>query len=190
MTMAGLRNTIRHYDPASVAGLVPVGDAVCHTDPVLAHGLALALIHAASLTTALREHADVGDAAGAHAAAVTPALRERFVFASQLDAQRLRMWLGEPVDFARRDGDYALFSMAAAAAAATVDADAARVFIRRIGLLDSTTVLDADETMQRRIEELFREIAESPRPPAGPSRDDMMALTSAAIEDVSESAHA
>lgn len=188
MTMAGLRNTIRVYDPTSVIGLVPVGDAICHTDPVLAHGLAFALIHAGALTGALREHADVGDAAGAYTAAVTPALRERFAFASELDAQRLRMWSGEPVDYAHRDGDYALFSIVAAGAAATVDADAARVFIRRIGLLDSTTVLDSDETMQRRIEELFGEIAKSPRPAAGPSRDDMMALTSATITGVPESA--
>ena len=98
------------------------------------------------------------------------------------------MWLGEPVDFAHRDGDYALFSMVAAAAAATVDADAARVFVRRIGLLDSTTVLDADETLQRRIEALFQEIAKSASPSAGPSREDMMALTSAAVTDTSVTA--
>lgn len=185
MTMAGLRNTIRNYDPTSTIGLVPVGDALCHTDPVLAHGLAFALIHAATLTGALRDHADVGDAAGVYAETVTPALRERFAFASELDAQRQRMWLGESVDFAHHDGDYALFSMVAAAAAATVDAEAARVFVRRIGLLDSTRVLDADQTMQRRIEVLFEEIARKPRPAAGPNREDMMALTAAATTDTS-----
>ena len=122
----------------------------------------------------------------AYTAAVTPALRERFALASQLDAQRLRLWLGEPVDFAHRDGDYALFTMVAGAAAAMVDPDAARMFVRRIGLLDSTTVLDADENMQRHIEALFQEIAKSPRPAAGPSRDDMLALTAAAVTDVAE----
>jgi 2-polyprenyl-6-methoxyphenol hydroxylase-like FAD-dependent oxidoreductase len=185
MTMAGLRNTIRNYDPTSTKGLVPVGDALCHTDPVLAHGLAFALIHAGALTGALRDHADVGDAAVAYAEAVTPALRERFAFASELDAQRQRMWLGEPVDFAHHDGDYALFSMVAAAAAATVDADAARAFVRRIGLLDSTAVLDSDEALQRRIETLFQEIARKPRPAAGPTREDMMALTAAATTGTS-----
>ena len=185
MTMAGLRNTIRNYDPTSMIGLVPVGDALCHTDPVLAHGLAFALIHAGALTDALRDHADIGDAAGAYTDTVTPALRERFAFASDLDAQRQRMWVGEPVDFAHHDGDYALFSMVAAAAAATVDAEAARVFVRRIGLLDSTAVLDADEALQRRIEALFQDIAQKPRPAAGPNRDDMMALTAAATTDTS-----
>ena len=185
MTMAGLRNTIRNYDPASMIGLVPVGDALCHTDPVLAHGLAFALIHAAALTSALRDYSDVGDAAGAYTHTVTPALRERFVFASALDAQRQRMWLGEPVDFAHHDGDYALFSMVAAAAAATVDADAARLFVRRIGLLDSTAVLDSDEALQRRIEALFEDIARKPRLPAGPTREDMMALTADATTDTS-----
>ena len=52
------------------------------------------------------------------------------------------------------------------------------------------TVLDSDETMQRRIEELFGEIAKSPRPAAGPSRDDMIGLTAAAVTGVPESAQA
>jgi hypothetical protein len=183
MTMAGLRNTIRHYDATAGPGLIPIGDALCHTDPVLAHGLAFALIHASELTAALRQHGDVVDAGAAYAAAVTPALHERFQFASQLDAQRLRMWLGEPVDFAHRDGDYALFSMVAAAAAATIDAEVFRVFVRRIGLLDSTTVLDGDPDMQQRIESRFQQIVKSPRPAAGPSRDDMMGRTAAAVSD-------
>jgi hypothetical protein len=58
------------------------------------------------------------------------------------------------------------------------------------GMATAATVLDSDETMQRRIEELFGEIAKSPRPAAGPSRDDMLALTSAAITGVPESAQA
>jgi hypothetical protein len=93
------------------------------------------------------------------------------------------MWLGEPVDFAHRDGDYALFSMVAAAAAATIDAEVFRVFVRRIGLLDSTTVLDGDPDMQQRIESRFQQIVKSPRPAAGPSRDDMMGRTAAAVSD-------
>jgi len=98
------------------------------------------------------------------------------------------MWMGEPVDFGHRDGDYELFSIAAAGAAAQVDADAARVFIRRMGLLDSTAVLDQDDEMQRHIETVFQAMMKTPRPPAGPSRDDMVALVAEAAESASSPA--
>jgi len=188
LTMAGLRNSLRHYDPKQVIGLVPIGDALGHTDPVLAHGLSFALIEAGELAAAIRLHADVGDASQAYTEAVMPALGERFALATGLDLQRLRMWMGEPVDFGHRDGDYELFSIAAAGAAALVDADAARVFIRRMGLLDSTAVLDDDEVMQRRIETVFQAMMQTPRPPAGPSRDDMVALVAEAAESASSPA--
>ena len=180
LPMAGLRNTLRRYDPGAVLGLTPVGDAYSHTDPVLAHGVAFALIHAGELAAALRAHHDLGDACAAYAAATAPALRERYDFATALDDQRHRMWMGEPVDFRRHDGAYALFSMAAAGAAATVDADIFRTFVRRIGLLDSTTVLDADVALQRRIEDVFSLLLAAPRSPAGPPREEMLAAAAAA----------
>ena len=180
LPMAGLRNTLRPFAGAP-AGLVPLGDALAHSDPVLAHGLAFGLVHAAALRAALREHPDVADAGQAYATAVAPALRERYDLATGLDAQRLRMWLGEPVDFGTRDGGaYELFSVVAAGAAALVDAAVFRVAVRRLGLLDSTRVLDDDIAMQQRIEEVFATMRATPRPPPGPPRDEMVAVVTAA----------
>jgi 2-polyprenyl-6-methoxyphenol hydroxylase-like FAD-dependent oxidoreductase len=181
MPMAGLRNALRPYDGGTLTGLAPIGDALCHTDPVLAHGLAFALIHAGELAAALRNYSDLGDAFAAYAASTTPAVRERYDLASALDDQRHRMWVGEPVDITRHDGDYALFATVAAAAAATIDPDVCRVFVRRIGLLDSTDVLDSDINMQGRIEDLFRQLLASPRPPPGPSREEMLAVATSAV---------
>ena len=175
LPMAGLRNTLRRWGPASPAGLLPAGDAYAHTDPTLAHGLAFALVHAAELAEALRSHTDPVDRSAVYAAATGPALQERFDFATQLDAQRLRMWLGEPVDLASARGDYALFSQMAAGAAALRDPDVFRVYVRRIGLLDSTAVLDRDTGLQQRIEQLFGQIAAGPKPPGWPSREEMSA---------------
>ena len=80
------------------------------------------------------------------------------------------MWMGGPADLAHRDGDYALFSMIAAGAAATgFDPDVFRVFIRRIGFLASTAVLDSDLRLQRPIEDLYRQLLAS-LPPPGPPR--------------------
>jgi 2-polyprenyl-6-methoxyphenol hydroxylase-like FAD-dependent oxidoreductase len=180
LPMAGLRNTLRAYDPGAPAGLFPVGDAYCHTDPVLAHGLAFSIIHAAALVAALDEHDDLRDAGASYAAVVEPALRERYALATALDDQRLRMWQGEPVDVTSPDGDYALFTMVAGGAAASVDPEVFRVFLRRIGLLDSTAVLDGDRALQRRIETLFADLRSRPRPAPGPTREEMAAAIASA----------
>jgi 2-polyprenyl-6-methoxyphenol hydroxylase-like FAD-dependent oxidoreductase len=175
LPMAGLRNTLRRWQPTAPGGLLPAGDAYAHTDPVLAHGLAFALIHAVELAAALRAHADPTDRSAAYAAATGPALQERYDFATALDAERLRMWRGGLVDLASAHGDYALFSQIAAGAAALRDPDVFRVYVRRIGLLDSTAVLDGDTGLHRRIEQLFTQSATAPKPPGWPSRQEMAA---------------
>ena len=181
LSMAGLHNTFRPYDPVAVSGLVPIGDTFCHTDPAIAHGLSFALMHAVELTKALRELSQLGDALGAYASSTTPMARERYDFATALDEQRHRMWMGEQVNFASHDGDYALFSTIAAGVASMMDADVFRVFVRRMGLLDSTAVLDTDHQMQQRIESLFQQALKTPRPPTGPDHDDLLAIITAAV---------
>jgi 2-polyprenyl-6-methoxyphenol hydroxylase-like FAD-dependent oxidoreductase len=178
LPMAGLHNSLRHHDTSTPVGVVAVGDSICHTDPVLAHGLAFALIHAAALVTAVAEHDDVESVCAAYISMITPAAAERFAFSSALDEQRHRMWHGEHVDFAHRDGDFALFSMFAAGAAALVDADVFRMFVRRIGLLDSTSRFDDDDRMQIRVEQLFQQSIATSRPAPGPARHDMLAVLS------------
>ncbi|MFN2561592.1 MAG: NAD(P)/FAD-dependent oxidoreductase [Jatrophihabitans sp.] len=179
MPMAGLRNSFT--DRASpMPGLLLAGDAYCHTDPTLAHGLAFGLIHAAAIAGALSDHADVVDAADAYAVATLPELQERFSWASALDEQRLRNWMGESVDAAHHDGDYALFTMTAAGAVARVDPDVFRVFNRRIGLLDRTGVLDDDLALQRHIEARFAELRATPSVPLGPPPEELLAAARAA----------
>jgi len=179
LAMAGLRNSLRDASRAVEAGVVPVGDALAHTDPVLAHGLAFALIGAKQLADSLRRHPDVAAAGTAYLSAVLPLIDERFALSSALDAQRRRMWVGEPVDFAHADGDYVLFTTIAGAVAGAADPEIFRVFLRRITLLDSTDVLDGDRELQRRIEETFARMMSTPRPAAGPTRAEMVSLVSA-----------
>jgi 2-polyprenyl-6-methoxyphenol hydroxylase-like FAD-dependent oxidoreductase len=47
--------------PQPVAGLFPVGDAACVTDPVFGRGLSLAIAHAFRLADVLHAHPEVGD---------------------------------------------------------------------------------------------------------------------------------
>ena len=181
LPMGGLMNSIQVPGGEPVIGLFTAGDALCHTDPVLAHGLAFSLIHAGEISRALRAREDLREAGEGYLDAVLPALRERYDLATALDEQRYRMWTGGTVDFAHRAGDYALFSMLAGAAVAAVDPAVFRVYLRRIGLLDSTRVLDEDREMQERIEAGFRELSAKRPASADPSREEMLALAGAAV---------
>jgi len=181
LPMGGLRNSILEPDGMLPSGLFLCGDSLGHGDPVLAHGLSFALIHATALARALAAHADVREAALAYEADVMPLVRERYAFATALDRQRLAMWTGGPVDFTRAAGDYELFTLVAGGAVALADDDVLRVFVRRFGLLDSTRVLDDDEPLQQRIERRFAELRAA-RPPAPPiAREELLAVANAAL---------
>ena len=181
LSMGGLMNSIDRSFCDRPVGLFTVGDAVCHTDPVLAHGLSFALIHAIGVARALRTNTALADAGAAFASAVTPWMHERYRLATALDEQRLRMWTGGAVDFAHRGGDYELFSLVAGGAVASSDPAVCRMFVRRFGLLDSTKVLDDDIETQRGIETRFGEWIAKPRPPQGPARDAMLELVKEAL---------
>jgi hypothetical protein len=56
------------------------------------------------------------------------------------------------------------------------------VFIRRIGLLDSTAVLDSDLDLQLRIERLFRDVRAANGSAVGtPPREELIAAASTAV---------
>jgi hypothetical protein len=59
-------------------------------------------------------------------------------------------------------------------------ADIFRMHYRRMGLLDSTSVLDNDLAMQQRIQDVFADVRSAPRPPSGPTRDEMFELVTRA----------
>jgi 2-polyprenyl-6-methoxyphenol hydroxylase-like FAD-dependent oxidoreductase len=185
LPMGSLQNTLRTFvdgRPPAI-GLVSIGDALCHTDPVFALGLSFAIIQATELAAALRQHGpDVEAAVLSFDAALRPSLAERFRLATAVDGLRQRMWSGEPIDFARHDGDaYPLFPIAAGGAAALVDDEVFRAVVRRNYFLDRLSVLDDDIEMQQRIERLFAELRAVPRPRPGPSRDDLIAAMQAAV---------
>jgi flavin-dependent dehydrogenase len=156
-----------------VSAMVAVGDAFCHTDPAFAYGLSFALSHAQTLAQAAAEAPDVEAIAERYRAGAGPEARERHALACAMDDARSRRWNGEPLDIARHDGCYPLFSFVGALAAAPHDDLVLRRTIRRIGLLDSTHVFDRDEVLHERIESILERLG--PRPPPGPPRDELLA---------------
>jgi 2-polyprenyl-6-methoxyphenol hydroxylase-like FAD-dependent oxidoreductase len=186
LPMGSLQNTIRTFvdDRPPTIGLISVGDALFHTDPVFALGLSFALVHARALAAAVGDDgSDLEAAALAFDASVRGPMVERFQNATAVDALRLRAWSGEAVDIAHRDGvSYPLFAFAAGGAAALVDGEIFRTVVRRNYFLDALSVLDDDVDMQERIERVFAELRATARPRPGPPRDELLAAMRVAIE--------
>jgi 2-polyprenyl-6-methoxyphenol hydroxylase-like FAD-dependent oxidoreductase len=173
MPMGGLMNVDRTGDPG-LPGILAVGDAFCHTDPAFAYGLSFALAHARALAEAAAEAPDADAVVERYREAAGPEARERHALACATDAARSKRWSGEPLDIARRDGCYPLFSFVGALAAAPDDDEILRRTIRRIGLLDRTAVFDADEALHDRIEAILAGRS-GPPPSPGPPREELIA---------------
>jgi 2-polyprenyl-6-methoxyphenol hydroxylase-like FAD-dependent oxidoreductase len=185
LPMGSLQNTLRTFvdgRPPTI-GLISVGDALCHTDPVFALGLSFGLVEARELTAAIDAHgSDLEAVALEFDAAVREPMVERFANATAVDGLRLRAWQGEAVDIAHRDGGaYPLFAFAAGNAAALVDGDVFRTMIRRNYFLDPLSVLDDDVAMQARIERIFADLRATPRPRPGPSREELIEVMRATL---------
>ena len=180
MPMGGLMNVDRTGDPL-VSGIVPVGDAFCHTDPAFAYGLSFALAHAHALARAAAEAPDVDAIVERYRADAGPEARERHALACAMDAARSLRWSGEPLDVGRSEGCYPLFSFVGALAAAPHDDAVLRRTIRRIGLLDRTAVFDEDDALHDQIETILGRLAEHPPSPPGPPRDELLARLAAVM---------
>jgi 2-polyprenyl-6-methoxyphenol hydroxylase-like FAD-dependent oxidoreductase len=171
MPMGGLANIDRTRG-SGVPGLVPVGDALCHTNPMFAYGLSFSLVHAQALGRASATHTAPEDVTEAYLADVGPEARERHAFALEFDAARNAAWSGTPTDISRRDGCYPLFSFAAALATAPHDDHVLRRTVGRIGLLDRLSVFDGDSDLHDRIERIWAGLT---RPsPSGPPREELL----------------
>jgi hypothetical protein len=184
LPMGSLQNTVRSRpagEPPAL-GLISVGDSICHTDPVASLGLSFALIHARELASALRDHRHVRDVADAFEARTRGEMDERYAYVSAIDSTRSRMWAGERIDYAHADGGaYPFFSYAGTGLSSLADGDVARMLLRRNYFLDPLAVLDNDPAMQRRLEKFYAELAAMGRPPAGPPRDELLAVMRRAI---------
>jgi 2-polyprenyl-6-methoxyphenol hydroxylase-like FAD-dependent oxidoreductase len=107
LPMGSLQNTLRSFVDGrpSTIGLISVGDALCHTDPVFALGLSFGMVEARELTAAIEAHrSDLEAIALALDAAVREPMTKRFANATAVDGLRLQPWQGEAVDVAHRDG--------------------------------------------------------------------------------------
>jgi hypothetical protein len=126
------------------------------------------------LAQASAEAPDIDAIAERYRADAGPEARERHALACATDAARAQRWKGEPLQIARHDSCYPLFSFAGALAAAPHDDLVLRRTIRRIGLLDRTAVFDQDHALHEQIETILERLTARPPSPPGPLREEIL----------------
>ena len=169
LPMGQLRNTFRHtvVDDAPVAtGIVPIGDAWCHTNPTFAYGLSFSLMHARAVAEVASGTTRSADLVASVERAVGQDARERFVAVSAEDADRVRIWSGEDVDPTDRGQTLPMFLRSVVYRVADQDPEIFRAVCRRINLLDPVSALPQNTELLDRAERLFTQLPPSPRPPA------------------------
>jgi 2-polyprenyl-6-methoxyphenol hydroxylase-like FAD-dependent oxidoreductase len=168
LPMGQLRNTLRQMvadDTPLVTGLIPIGDARCHTNPTFAFGLSLGLSQATALGPAIGSAADDSDLVLTMEAAVGADAAARYEAVSAEDRDRIRLWSGEPISPTNRLDSMPLFLRSVVYRVATQDPTLLRAVCRRINLLDPIDALPSDQEMLDQAETLFNELPASTPPP-------------------------
>jgi 2-polyprenyl-6-methoxyphenol hydroxylase-like FAD-dependent oxidoreductase len=159
---------------APVRGLHFIGDAFCHTNPLFAWGLCLALDYGFRLGRIIDEHsADVESQALAFSASTSTEAEQCFRALAEEDHDRTRAWDGAPPTGPWLGRTFAGFVRHCAQPAALVDATVARAVLRRSQLLDLPDDLLKQEATLQRVIALQPAL---PQPPPGfvPSKDELL----------------
>ena len=191
--MDGLRNVRRHFVASGrplVRGLVAIGDAAIHTNPLYGRGCTLAFVHAAALAEAVARHGgDLEALALALDAATEREIvpwyelavrqdREAAAWAHQLREGRAPK-AGEPggaVDPRAYLRDLLLRGLVPAL---RLDATVLRAFLRRFNLLDPPGDLMREPALLGRVLAVYQRRHERVEPELGPDREAMLRLLAA-----------
>jgi 2-polyprenyl-6-methoxyphenol hydroxylase-like FAD-dependent oxidoreductase len=163
LPMGHLRNVLRA--PYDVPGLVAIGDALFHTNPTFAFGASLSLAHGALLSDLTRKARDEIELVRAFEAEVEVDLRSRHAAVSAEDRDRVRAWSGEPLDVTDRTSTMPLYLRSVVYRVAARDPFLLRAVARRVDALDPVELLESDEVLLARADELYDELRGSIPPP-------------------------
>jgi 2-polyprenyl-6-methoxyphenol hydroxylase-like FAD-dependent oxidoreductase len=167
LPMGQLHNTVRLTVDGEVplaTGLIPIGDARCHTNPTFAFGLSLGIRHAVSLGPVIDSAADDTALVMTFANEVDADAVARFDAVSAEDRDRIRLWTGEPINPTDRNDTMPLFLRSVVYRASVQDPALLRAVCRRINLLDPVDALPSDPELLDRAEALFKQL-----PPTSPT---------------------
>ena len=185
--MSGNRNRRWRYladgQPA-VLGLLPVGDALCSTNPFYGWGASLALTHAFAAAAAIAEcGADLRDTLEAYEARIGTEADEVYRESSADDRFRIYNWRRQAPPDWDRDEMERRDLVRCVAAGATKDAVLGRAFLRRINLLESPANLLADPDVVEHARNTQRILAAKARRRRGPDGGEIEELISTHASD-------
>jgi hypothetical protein len=159
-----------------VQGLHFLGDAYCHTNPLFAWGLCLALDYGFRLGRIIDEHpSDIEAQALAFAEATSVEAEQCFRAIAEEDRDRTLTWDGAQPSGPWLGRTFAGFVRQCALPAVMVDTTVARAVLRRAQLLDLPDDLTRQETVLQRVTDLQPEL---PKPPlrSVPSKDELLEI--------------
>jgi 2-polyprenyl-6-methoxyphenol hydroxylase-like FAD-dependent oxidoreductase len=159
-----------------VRGLHFIGDAYCHTNPLFAWGLCLALDYGFRLGRVIDEHpTDVEAQALAFAELTGVEAEQCFRAVAEEDRDRTLTWDGAPPSGPWLGRTFAGFVRQCAQPAVMRDTAVARTVLRRTQLLDRPDDLLTQEAILQRVIALQPELPAAP-PGSMPTRDELLEI--------------
>jgi 2-polyprenyl-6-methoxyphenol hydroxylase-like FAD-dependent oxidoreductase len=193
--MANLRNTrrftIREGEPLAL-GVIPIGDASIHTNPLYGRGCTFALVHAYLLADAVREHPDdLRALALAVEAATEREIVPTYAMTVTQDRGAREVAAGyargeEPTEQPEGDGpvDPKAYMRSllrhGLLPAVRSDPDVSRTFFRGFNLLTPAADLMKDPLVLGKVLEFYQRRHERQEPSMGPRRPEILTLLEAA----------
>jgi 2-polyprenyl-6-methoxyphenol hydroxylase-like FAD-dependent oxidoreductase len=178
-SMGGHQNMRAHYvvdGRPVVHGVLPVGDALCTTNPLYGWGASMALTYAFAVVDALSDHPDDAEAG---ALAYDDAVRDEadgvYRESAAMDRARSYRWTGEPVPEWDRAEVERQDLIECVIAGALHDPVLGRAQLRRGNLLQSPAAILDDPEVVRRAKHTQEILAAKADRQRGPSRDDLLA---------------
>ena len=174
LAMGGLQNVLRSFlqDGRPIAPrVIPIGDALCHTNAAYGWGVSLGFDHASALATVMQDTDDPNAIALAYHARVWPEAKARWELAMQQDRARIRHWQGEAPD----SGDARATAMREVTPAIMLDAGVFRAVMRCSLLLDPADAL-LDPMLLARARAAINRREPIPAAPAPTTREQFLAV--------------
>ncbi|WP_016905310.1 tryptophan 7-halogenase [Streptomyces xiaopingdaonensis] len=162
-SMGGLDNSLRVHDEQTppVPGYLPIGDAVCTTNPAYGRGVSLAIAHATALVDLLGDHPEPDEE---QARAAAELARETFTpwfeDAVRNDAGRAGLWRATLAGNPPQKPPEGVLTFADLAEASGTDPVVWRRMVRSMMSLDDPAAMYGDEEIRLRV----KQAAASPVP--------------------------
>jgi 2-polyprenyl-6-methoxyphenol hydroxylase-like FAD-dependent oxidoreductase len=180
LAMAGHHNVLHELlvdgrPPA--LGYLPIGDALCITDPIYAWGASLAVTQAFAAAAALARHDDPGDVVCDYADAVMPEARIAYDLSASLDRIRDARLRGvEPAAVTGLDLEREALMREGIHHGMLGDTTLFRAYLRWLNMLDPVDAIYTDSDVVRRARPHQESYRANPPAAAAPPRDELLRL--------------